>query len=64
MKSVGESQKMVTETDHLKMRILYLEKEIEKLQSYIEKLEIKLKGNPFTRDTFRETYGNYTQLFD
>ena len=46
------------ETDHLQMRILYLEKEIEKLQDYIEKLEIKLKGNPFTRDTFRETYAN------
>ena len=46
---------MVTETDHLKMRILYLEKEIEKLQNFIEKLEIKLKGNPFTRDTFRDT---------
>ena len=55
---------MVTETDHLKMRILYLEKEIEKLQNFIEKLEITLKGNPFTRDTIRETYGNYTQLFD
>ena len=41
-------------TDDLKMRILYLEKEIEKLQNYIEKLEIKLKGNPFTRDTFRD----------
>ena len=44
----------------LQMRILYLEKEIEKLQSYIKELEAKLSINPFTRDTFRETYGNYT----
>ena len=51
---------MVIDTDHLKidhlqMRILYLEKEIEKCQNYIENLEIKLKENPFTRDTFRDT---------
>ena len=53
---------METDTDHLKMRILYLEKEflslekeIEKWQNYIEKLEIKLRVNPFTRDTFRDT---------
>ena len=45
---------MVTETDHLKMRILYLEKEIEKLQEYIHQLEIKLRTNPFTRDTFKD----------
>ena len=44
----------------LQMRILYLEKEIEKLQSYIKELESKLSTNPFTRDTFREPYGNYT----
>ena len=57
---------METDTDHLKMRILYLEKEflslekeIEKWQNYIEKLEIKLRVNPFTRDTFKNTHGNY-----
>ena len=44
----------------LQMRILYLEKEIEKLQEYIKSLEAKLSINPYTRDTFRETYGNYT----
>ena len=55
---------MVTDTDDLKMRILFLEKETEKLQNYIEKLEIKLKGNPFTRDTFRDTQENYTYLSD
>ena len=54
---------MVIDTDHLKidhlqMRILYLEKEIEKCQNYIENLEIKLKENPFTRDTFKDIYGN------
>ena len=53
---------MEIDTDHLKMRILYLEKEflslekeIEKWQNYIEKLETKLRVNPFTRDTFRDT---------
>ena len=50
---------MLTDTDDLKMRILYLEKETEKLQNYIEKLEIKLKANPFTRDTFKDTHGKY-----
>ena len=57
---------METDTDHLKMRILYLEKEflslekeIEKWQNYIEKLELKLRVNPFTRDTFKNTHGNY-----
>ena len=55
---------METDTDHLKMRILYLEKETEKLQNYIEKLEIKLKVNPFTRDTFKDTHGNYTYFSD
>ena len=51
-------------TDDLKMRILYLEKEIEKLQNYIENLEIKLKVNPFTRDTFKDMHGNYTLFSD
>ena len=62
-------------TDDLKMRILYLEKEtedrilylekkIESLQNYIEKLEIKLRVNPFTRDTFKDTHGNYTLFSD
>ena len=46
---------METETDNLKMRILYLEKEIETCQNYIKKLETKLRVNPFTRDTFRDT---------
>ena len=55
---------MAIDTDHLKMRILYLEKEIEKCQNYIENLEIKLKGNPFTRDTFKDMHGNYTLFSD
>ena len=49
---------MAIDTDYLKMRILYLEKEIENCQNYIENLEIKLKGNPFTRDTFKDMHGN------
>ena len=55
---------MMSDSDNLKVRILYLEKEIEKLQEFIQQLEFKLKGNPFTRDTFKETYGNYIQFFD
>ena len=50
---------MENETHQLKMRILYLEKEIENLLSYIEQLNIKLCTNPFTRDTFRN--GNSTE---
>ena len=42
-------------TGDLQMRILFLEKEIERLQEYINQLEIKLRTNPFTRDTFRDT---------
>tara|TARA_Y100000310_G_scaffold181911_1_gene181941 strand:- start:441 stop:599 length:159 start_codon:yes stop_codon:yes gene_type:complete len=48
----------------LQMHILYPKKEIEKLQSYIKELEANLSTNPFTRDTFREIYGHYTQFFD
>ena len=44
----------------LYMRVLYLEKEIEKLQEYIRKLEVKLKINPFTRDSFRNKEINYS----
>jgi|TARA_B110000902_G_scaffold227201_1_gene266360 hypothetical protein len=44
----------------LEMRVLYLEKEIEKLQEYIRKLEVKLKINPFTRDSFRDKEINYS----
>ena len=51
-------------TDDLKMRILFLEKETEKLQNYIEKLEITLKVHPFTRDTFKDTHGTYTYFSD
>mgnify|MGYP006169925187 FL=1 len=36
------------------MRVLCLEKEIEKLQECILQLEVKLKANPYTRDTFRD----------
>ena len=44
----------INNSDNLKVRILYLEKEMEKLQEYIKQLEIKLRTNPFTRDTFRD----------
>jgi len=44
----------------LYMRVLYLEKEREKLQEYIRKLEVKLKINPFTRDSFRDKEINYS----
>jgi len=38
------------------MRVLCLEKEIEKMQECISQLEVKLKTNPYTRDTFRDTF--------
>ena len=43
---------MVNETDQLKMRILYLEKELENWRDDIFQLEEKLRRNPSTRDTF------------
>ena len=36
------------------MRLLYLEKEVEKLREYVQRLEVKLAANPFTRDTFKD----------
>ena len=44
----------------LYMRMLFLEKEIEQLQEYILELEVKLKINPFTRDSFRDKEINYS----
>ena len=44
--------------DDLKLRILYLEQELDDMRKYINKLESKLEDNPFTRDTFRDNYGN------
>lgn len=43
------------------IRILYLEKEIEKLQEYILELEVKLKVNPFTRDSFKDKEINFSE---
>ena len=40
------------QTDQLKMRILFLEKELEKWRSDYLLLEEKLRHNPSTRDTF------------
>jgi hypothetical protein len=44
---------MMSDSDNLKVRVLCLEKEMEKLQECILQLEVKLKVNPYTRDTFR-----------
>ena len=52
------------ENDDLKLRILYLEQELDDMRKYIRKLEEKLEGNPFTRDTFRVNYGNYNKYSD
>ena len=43
-----------SENDDLKLRILYLEQELDNMRKYINKLESKLEENPFTRDTFRD----------
>jgi len=42
----------------LRMRVLCLEKEIERLQECIFQLGEKLKVNPYTRDTFRNRNEN------
>ena len=44
--------KMINDTDQLKMRVLYLEKELENWRSEYILLEEKLRLNPSTRDTF------------
>ena len=51
-------------TDDLKLRILYLEQELDNMRKYINKLESKLEENPFTRDSFRDTYGNSRKYSD
>ena len=43
---------MENDIDQLKMRILYLEKELENWKSDYLSLEEKLRLNPSTRDTF------------
>ena len=52
----------VTNED-LKLRILYLEQELDKMRKYIRELEEKMKINPFTRDTFKsadwDDYDNF-----
>ena len=52
------------ENDDLKLRILYLEQELDNMRKYINKLESKLEENPFTRDSFRDTYGNSRKYSD
>jgi hypothetical protein len=45
--------KMENDESGLKLRILYLEQELEAMIKYIRELEDKLKINPFTRVSFR-----------
>ena len=49
--------------EDLKLRILYLEQELDKMRKYISELEEKMKINPFTRDTFKsadwDDYDNF-----
>ena len=58
MVGVSRGVIMDNEMKQLKLRVLYLEQELEKLQSYIRELDEKLAINPFTRDSFRDNYGN------
>ena len=53
---------LTAEENNLKLRILYLEKELDNMREYIRQLEEKLEGNPFTRDSFRDSYGNYRKF--
>jgi len=52
----------VTNKD-LKLRILYIEQELDRIKNYIHELEQKMKINPFTRDTFKgadwDDYDNF-----
>ena len=43
---------MIDDINQLKMRIMYLEEELEKWKSDYLSLEEKLRRNPSTRDTF------------
>ena len=49
---------MMSDSDNLKVRVMCLEKEMEKLQECILHLGEKLKVNPYTRDTFRNRNEN------
>ena len=44
---------MENDESDLKLRILYLEQELEAMIKYIRELEDELKINPFTRVSFR-----------
>ena len=52
----------VTNED-LKLRIIYLEQELDNMREYIRELEEKMKINPFTRDTFKDEYDNDIHFF-
>ena len=55
---------MMSDENDISMRILYLEKEVEKLQEYIQQLKVKLEINPYTRATFRERYEFFEWLYN
>ena len=50
-------------SEDLKLRILYLEQELDNMRKYIRELEQKMKINPFTRATFKsadwDDYDNF-----
>ena len=50
--------KVNDENVDLKLRLLYLEQELNNMSDHIRKLEERLETNPFTRDSFRNNYGN------
>ena len=45
--------------EDLKLRIIYLEQDLDNMREYIHELEEKMKINPFTRDTFKHEYDNF-----
>ena len=50
---------LMVEDNNLKMRILYLEQELNNMSEHVRRLEERLENNPFTRDSFRINYEYY-----
>ena len=59
MLRVSKMRDVMTENDELKLRLLYLEQELNNMSEHVRRLEERLENNPFTRDSFRINYEYY-----
>ena len=59
MLRVSKLEAAMTENDELKLRLLYLEQELNNMSEHVRRLEERLENNPFTRDSFRINYEYY-----